>query len=133
MVTVVASDHDHGKDGDIAFFIHKGNEHDRFQIDSQSGKIQLKRPLDRETQDFYNITVGARDHGSPNMSSYATVSVVVVDVNDNEPNCSQTSYVIQIPENTTVHSTMVELHCSDVDMDVNITYNITAGKYCVYQ
>lgn len=63
------------------------------------------------------------------MSSFASVLVEVQDVNDNAPNCSQSSYVIELAENTTVDSAVVGLQCSDMDEGSNavIFYNITSG------
>jgi hypothetical protein len=133
IATVAASDLDHGNDGLFSFFIYSGNDDDCFLIDSNSGQIELKRPFDRETTAFYNITVSVVDHGTPNMTSHATVSVTILDVNDNAPNCSQSTYVIQVPENTTINSTMVSLDCDDLDKDSNaeLIYNITTGKYII--
>lgn len=71
------------------------------------------------------------DDGTPNITSYTTVSVVVLDVNDNTPNCSQSAYVLEVPENTTINSTIVSLECVDLDKDYNslITYSIISGKH----
>ncbi|EDO25526.1 predicted protein, partial [Nematostella vectensis] len=95
IATVAATDADHGSDGAISFAIIAGNEEDKFLIDTTSGVIELKRPLDRESTGSYILTVLARDHGSPNKSSNASVDVTVVDVNDNAPNCSVTAHVVE--------------------------------------
>lgn len=56
-----------------------------FIISPDSGIVTLAKKLDRETCETYNITVKAIDHGSPMLSSFAQLNVIVLDVNDNPP------------------------------------------------
>lgn len=48
-----------------------------FSIDETSGIVMLNRPLDREERATFNLTVQASDHGTPQLSSLATLLVVV--------------------------------------------------------
>ena len=130
IATVAATDDDHGSDGVIIFTIIDGNSEERFQIDPKSGVIELRKQLDRETTEIYSLIVQATDQGVPSMSSTATVNVTLLDVNDNTPLCSHSSYVIEVAENFTVNGTVVSLQCSDADQGQNsvITYNISSGK-----
>ena len=130
IATVAATDDDHGSDGVIIFSLIDGNSEERFQIDPKSGVIELRKQLDRETTEIYSLIVQATDQGVPSMSSTATVNVTLLDVNDNTPLCSHSSYVIEVAENFTVNGTVVSLQCSDADQGQNsvITYNISSGK-----
>lgn len=56
-----------------------------FQISIESGVISTTQLLDREDFSFYNFTVVASDLGSPALSSLATLSILITDVNDNFP------------------------------------------------
>lgn len=127
---MAATDDDHGSDGVIVYTIIDGNLEERFQIDPNSGIIELRKQLDRETTEMYSLSVQATDQGAPNMSSTAVVNVTILDVNDNAPLCSHASYVIEMAENFTVNNTVVSLQCSDADHGHNavISYNITSGK-----
>ena len=58
---------------------------DRFSIDGQTGVITTRRVLDRETQGIYQIGVTARDQKAAALSGTATVTIFVVDRNDNSP------------------------------------------------
>ncbi|ESO12939.1 hypothetical protein HELRODRAFT_63116, partial [Helobdella robusta] len=59
---------------------------DIFKIDSQSGELYLGKELDREKQDFYRIHVVAADSAEVDKkSAHASISVHVLDVNDNSP------------------------------------------------
>ncbi|KAI8501937.1 hypothetical protein Bbelb_203490 [Branchiostoma belcheri] len=59
--------------------------HGFFTVD-QSGKVWANRSLDREEQDFYNLTVEATDRAVINpRTATATLEVWIDDVNDNAP------------------------------------------------
>uniref|UniRef100_A0A9J8AU26 Protocadherin-15 n=1 Tax=Cyprinus carpio carpio TaxID=630221 RepID=A0A9J8AU26_CYPCA len=60
------------------------------------GLLLLAKPLDRETIDQYRLIVTASD-GHPGGISTATVSIVITDVNDNDP-----TFDLTLPRNLTV-------------------------------
>lgn len=70
-----------------------------FSIDSGTGQVSVTVALDREQQEFHNFTVLARDNGSPALESSTSVSVHVLDQNDNEPVFITTNFIFFIPEN----------------------------------
>ncbi|NXR27761.1 PCD17 protein, partial [Cinclus mexicanus] len=45
--------------------------------------VVTDRPLDREAQDEYNVTIVARDGGNPPLNSTKSFSVRILDENDN--------------------------------------------------
>jgi len=55
--------------------------------------------LDREHQAEYELLVTCWDGGRPALSSLALVSVRVLDVNDNQPQFSTTTYMARLTEN----------------------------------
>ncbi|CAC5393753.1 CDH23 [Mytilus coruscus] len=67
-----------------------------FQIDSYTGTVRLAKKLDREQNSEVNFKVIATDNGVPALSSTATVTVAVLDVNDESPvfNTYQSTYSI---------------------------------------
>ena len=59
-----------------------------FSLDSKSGVITTKRPLDYEVRRAYTLTVVARDQGrgrERKESEARLVRVEVTDINDNQP------------------------------------------------
>uniref|UniRef100_A0A8C4SI68 Protocadherin 2 alpha a 1 n=1 Tax=Erpetoichthys calabaricus TaxID=27687 RepID=A0A8C4SI68_ERPCA len=83
-----------------------------------------KTRLDRESTSLYNITITAKDFGHPSLSSYRTVFVKVLDVNDNHPRFLQDSLSFYIVENNTPGGLIFALSAIDEDENENavITY-----------
>ncbi|XP_043970339.1 cadherin-like protein 26 [Gambusia affinis] len=58
-------------------------------VDSNSGKITTSKSLDRESQfvkdGLYVIKIYATDNGEPSQTGTATLSINIIDVNDNAP------------------------------------------------
>ncbi|XP_051790022.1 protocadherin alpha-7-like isoform X28 [Erpetoichthys calabaricus] len=82
--------------------------------------------LDRESASEYNITVIAKDFGHPSLSSYKTVLVNVLDVNDNNPKFLQNPYVVFVEENNTPGASIFTVSAIDEDTNENalITYDL---------
>ena len=49
----------------IRYSIKAGNDDGKFQIDANSGSVSVAEALDYEEVEFYNVTVQAKDTGSP--------------------------------------------------------------------
>ena len=81
VATVSAEDPDTGLGGELEFSLLDNPK--KFKIDSGSGVIRLRRRVDYELQQVYNLTVKVSDKGSPSLSSYANVVVNILDVNEN--------------------------------------------------
>lgn len=89
----------------------------------------MKRPLDRETDSYYNLTVQAVDHGVPPLSSTVLLSVTVLDVNDNPPEFTNKIVYASVSESVSVGSEITAVHATSEDIGVNaeITYSIIGG------
>ncbi|XP_043993270.1 protocadherin-15a isoform X2 [Gambusia affinis] len=68
----------------ITYQIVSGDSQNVFNLSRTIGLLLLGKPLDREITDQYRLIVTASD-GNPGGTSTATVSIVVTDVNDNDP------------------------------------------------
>uniref|UniRef100_A0A8C4SMC3 Protocadherin 2 alpha a 1 n=1 Tax=Erpetoichthys calabaricus TaxID=27687 RepID=A0A8C4SMC3_ERPCA len=80
--------------------------------------------LDRESASQYNITITAKDFGHPSLSSYKTVLVNVLDVNDNNPQFLENPYVFFVEENNKPGASIFTVSAVDEDTNENalITY-----------
>ncbi|XP_051766327.1 protocadherin gamma-C5-like isoform X30 [Ctenopharyngodon idella] len=82
--------------------------------------------LDREVHSEYNVEILAIDSGVPPLKTVKTVNVKVLDVNDNQPIFSQSSYNVYINENNLAGVSLFSVSASDIDQNKNalLTYSI---------
>uniref|UniRef100_A0A8C9TNK3 Cadherin EGF LAG seven-pass G-type receptor 1 n=1 Tax=Scleropages formosus TaxID=113540 RepID=A0A8C9TNK3_SCLFO len=99
-----------------------------FAVNNNTGWITVGVELDRETTEFYSFGVEARDHGFPVMSSSASVSITVLDVNDNVPTFTQKVYSLKINEDALVGTSVLTVTAVDRDVNSVVTYQITSGN-----
>ncbi|XP_066488986.1 protocadherin-23 [Tiliqua scincoides] len=94
------------------------------------GNLVLGSILDREKSSTYQLLILASDYGTPPLNSTATVSIVVLDVNDNPPIFTSLEYHVHIRENIPVGSHITAVSASDCDSGSNaeVTYIITSGN-----
>ncbi|XP_077957398.1 protocadherin alpha-8 isoform X16 [Gasterosteus aculeatus] len=88
--------------------------------------IVTKSPLDREKKSIYDVTIVAKDAGTPSLSSKKSMNIVVSDVNDNSPEFSGSPYTYYVTENNPPGASVFSVHASDRDEGDNsrILYHI---------
>ncbi|XP_036060646.1 protocadherin gamma-B5 isoform X15 [Onychomys torridus] len=94
-----------------------------------SYKLVTDRPLDRELNPEYNVTITATDRGKPPLSSSIKVTLHIGDVNDNSPLFHQASYLVFVAENNPPGASIAQVSASDPDLGSNghISYSIIAS------
>ena len=96
--------------------------------DGNEGLIYLDSNINRESTASYHIIVNVSDMGSPKQWAAipATVDLVIVDSNDNNPWFTSSKYFMYVFENTTTGSTVGQVNATDLDSYANgqITYSI---------
>lgn len=82
--------------------------------------------LDREATSEYNITLTARDMGSPPLFTRRNILVQVSDINDNAPRFKQPSYTVYLTENNAPGASICTITAQDEDADQNsyLSYSI---------
>lgn len=103
----------------------------QFSINPATGQIITSSLLDREARASYQLLVVASDGGQPKgLSSSATVSVVVADINDNPPRFHHHPYVTHIPASTSagdwLPSHLLKYTLSDTQRDREQHYDLHA-------
>ncbi|EHB08101.1 Protocadherin beta-16 [Heterocephalus glaber] len=78
-------------------------------------ELVLDRALDREEQPEIRLTLTALDGGSPPSTGTSQVLILVLDINDNDPEFGQGLYKVQVPENSPVGSHVITVSASDLD------------------
>lgn len=121
-----ATDNDLGINSELTFAISGGNKRDIFYIDSLTGILYLKKPLDYEEQHRHTLNITCSDNGQPRLSSVVNVTVEVIDTNDNPPVFPMTALVRQIREGIPVRTPIVTITAEDPDSGDNgvISYSI---------
>lgn len=86
VMQVTAHDADQGANSRVLYHIVDGNHDNAFIIEPAfSGIVKTNIVLDREIRETYRLKVIATDEGVPQMTGTATISIHVVDINDNQP------------------------------------------------
>ncbi|XP_007554048.1 protocadherin-17 isoform X2 [Poecilia formosa] len=101
--------------------------------------VVTDRPLDREVQDEYNVTIVAKDNGSPPLNSTKSFTVKILDENDNVPRFTKSVYLLQIPENNIPGEYLGSVLAHDPDLGQNgtvyysiINSNVSGGDVNTY-
>lgn len=131
LIRIYTVDIDEGLNGDVFYYISDGNQDGRFAIDSSTGQVTLAKTLDRETESSYKLTVVAHDAALRNrLSSNTTITLDVLDENDNEPIFTQTDTQISVNETTSVGTELIRFRATDSDLGINsqISFSISAGN-----
>ncbi|NWQ83285.1 PCDBF protein, partial [Columbina picui] len=119
VLRVVATDMDEGSNGDISYHFSQalGQSDSAFVIDPVSGEIKLRKPLDFEVAEKYELSVRARDGGG--LSAICKVFMEVVDVNDNAPELVVSTFSSPLPEDTLPGTVVALFAVRDRDAGAN--------------
>ncbi|KAJ8936032.1 hypothetical protein NQ318_000693 [Aromia moschata] len=132
VAVVTASDPDLGPEGEVVYSLEDSESDGTFKIDRLSGTIRTTKPLDFEERQVHSLVVYASDKGNPSLSSEATVTVNVVDVNENmyAPQFGDFVLTGKVKENQPVGSLVMQVNATDQDPpggDSNVEYSIRGG------
>ena len=87
----------------------------KYRDGSYNLKLVLEQLLDRETMDFYSLTVVAKDGGDPIKEGVLNIKVNIVDANDNSPIFEKDYYNVTVKESINPGTVILELSASDAD------------------
>ena len=123
-----ATDGDLGANAEVRFGITSGNTGGAFYVNPISGTVEVAKPLDRESLASYSLKLTAYDLGIPQQSADTTVTVELLDVNDNPPAFEKSEYQAIVLENH-LNSGIITVFAKDPDVGTNgqITYEIISG------
>ncbi|KAM8741703.1 protocadherin-16 [Acanthopagrus schlegelii] len=114
-----ATDPDTGPGGELEYRITAGDPDRDFHLHTSTGALSTSRGLDRETKAEYTLEIVATDRGSPALSTTVTVEIKVLDVNDNSPVFSKSSYTVEVSEDAAEGYKVLEVSAVDADDDLN--------------
>ena len=97
----------------FAYTFVSGNDDNMFSV-LEDGSVIVVGHLDRETTPNYVLHVVAND-GDFVSSDTATITVTVLDINDNPPVFSQPTYRFKVTENSNAYTTVGQVHANSTD------------------
>uniref|UniRef100_A0A672ZHA7 Protocadherin 1b n=1 Tax=Sphaeramia orbicularis TaxID=375764 RepID=A0A672ZHA7_9TELE len=127
---VTVTDTDKGENARVTLSVEPDNG--KFFIQNGTGTILSSISFDREKESTYTFRLKAVDSGNPPRSSYAGVTINVLDENDNAPyvtkpsNSSYTYLTPVTPPDTRVG--VVEAEDIDSGPNADLTYTIAGGN-----
>ncbi|XP_072526719.1 protocadherin-23 [Salminus brasiliensis] len=125
---LLATDIDEGENGYVTYSLIDGNKGRHFRLE-RTGHLYLNSSLNYESQPVFKLTVRASDSGLPSLSSTQTLTVVVLDVNDEAPMFERRVYVASAMENREPGQPVVRVTAVDLDSEENaiVSYSLLPG------
>ncbi|XP_020495326.2 protocadherin-23 [Labrus bergylta] len=126
VLQVSAFDPDEGSNGDITYSLTEDNSQGSFSIDPLTGLIRTTKSLDREIRASYTLRAVATDGCTQGpLSSMATLTIQVEDVNDNVPICDENPISAWVSMRTLPNEILTTVTGTDSDQGDNGTIRFT--------
>ena len=143
---VGAVDPDAGRNGNVFYYIVKGNEGSWFSIAKSQGTIYTNKKLDREDRDGYTLFVKASNDpsqicepehcdikmadGDDQDGSIVKIQIDIQDINDNDLVFESSDFFVGIPFDASVGDLILDATAVDLDLDANgkVTYSIKSSN-----
>uniref|UniRef100_A0A8C6G2F2 Protocadherin related 15 n=1 Tax=Moschus moschiferus TaxID=68415 RepID=A0A8C6G2F2_MOSMO len=122
---VRAADPDAGINGQVHYSL--GNFNNLFRITS-NGSIYTAVKLNREVRDYYELVVVATDGAVHPRHSTLTLAIKVLDIDDNSPVFTNSTYTVVVEENLPAGTTFLQIEAKDVDLGANVSYRIRSPE-----
>ncbi|XP_037316680.2 protocadherin alpha-C2-like isoform X1 [Pungitius pungitius] len=119
IAVVSVSDKDSGDNGVVDLHIPDNMPFTLRESSDNYYELVVSEPLDREKVPEYDITFTVTDRGSPPLSDNETMTLELLDVNDNVPQFPQSFYTIRVMENNAPGALLSSLTAFDPDLHEN--------------
>ncbi|XP_034298784.1 protocadherin Fat 4 [Pantherophis guttatus] len=131
---ISATDPDEGANGQVFYFIKSQSEF--FRINTSTGEIFSKQPLKFQNSSASNhanlnrhsFIVISSDRGSPGLMSETTVTINIVDSNDNAPQFVSNQYFTPVTKNVAIGTQLIKVTAvdsKDFGLNAEIEYSIS--------
>ena len=125
LIYLAPDDQDEGANGTVHFSITGGNDLGVFILNLAMGDdnsseeriLYLNKPLDRETNHTFNLSLTLSDMGTPPQTAVQYIVITVVDVDESPPEFVTSTMTFDVPENHPLGPTEPFGSVSAVDTD----------------
>nr|XP_040035260.1 cadherin-23 isoform X6 [Gasterosteus aculeatus aculeatus] len=127
---VQVEDPDEDANGLITMALQMGMPRLDFYLNTSTGVLRSVAVLDREQIGQYHLRIIAYDAGKFPRTSTSTLTVTILDVNDETPTFNPRVYNVSLKEDVPRDHIVARLSCSDNDAGLNaeLSYFITGGN-----
>ncbi|XP_047209744.1 protocadherin-1-like isoform X1 [Girardinichthys multiradiatus] len=122
----MATDKDSGSNGVAEYSLSTGpdavqlfNLQVTLDTDEKLPQLIIMGNLDREKKDSYDLNIRVVDGGKPPRASSALLRVTVTDQNDNAPKFERNHYEAELPENSPLGHSVLQVRANDADTGTN--------------
>ncbi|KAL8593351.1 hypothetical protein ACOMHN_063984 [Nucella lapillus] len=121
---VVATDKDIGQNGQLTYRFsprRRSRVDELFFVDTQSGEIKVKSPLEYHSGNIFETIVEVRDSGNPPQAAQAILILSILDVGNNPPKLTinpitdKTGNAISLSEGAEIGSVIAHVEAEDND------------------
>ncbi|TRY81238.1 hypothetical protein DNTS_021847 [Danionella cerebrum] len=122
VIQVNATDMDDGPNGEVFYSFGKdidGRLFKLFNLNPITGEIAVIGQIDFEEMSSFEIDIQASDKGHAPLTSDKSISIQVIDENDNVPEIEVTSFSSSVPEDAKIGTTVALISVSDLDSGTN--------------
>ncbi|CAG9865049.1 unnamed protein product [Phyllotreta striolata] len=122
VASISASDPDNDT---LWYDIVDGNERNDFFIGRDIGNILIAQRLDYETQNEYSLNISVTDSVH---TIYTRLNISILDINDNRPAFSSSTYKVEISEAVPLYTDIFKLKATDRDSNENLVYSFHCAE-----
>ncbi|NXD66469.1 CADN protein, partial [Eolophus roseicapillus] len=136
VLQVEAYDADLGVNGELKYgLMHRDGASLGFSIDPDTGVITTMQSFDREKQREHTLSVTATDQAQEPLIGLCQITVLIADVNDNDPKFENSRYQYFLSEDTAVGTSFLRVTAHDSDQGVNaaVTYSMLENEVEYFQ
>uniref|UniRef100_A0A8C5INF3 CADN protein n=1 Tax=Junco hyemalis TaxID=40217 RepID=A0A8C5INF3_JUNHY len=136
VLQVEAYDADLGINGEVKYgLMHRDGASLGFSIDPDTGVITTTQSFDREQQREHTLSVTATDRAREPLIGVCQLTVLIADLNDNEPKFENSRYQYFLSEDTPVGTSFLQVAAHDSDQGVNaaVTYSMLEHQLEYFQ
>jgi hypothetical protein len=113
----------------MTYAVAGGNIDDSFDVDSTTGGLLVKRPLQYWRTAAYDLWIEARDNGSPSLAAYWNFAIVVSSWNQFSPQFVDVWYNASVLEEQLPPVVVVTVSAVDLDLGEagRVSYSLVAN------